>query len=65
MNILTLYTKTIPILLNFKEWLTLYTKDTLVQRGSYIDESVPCFARGQRNDFKESTEYSSEYNLYY
>ena len=32
---------------------------------SYIDESVLCFAEGQRKDFKESTEYSSEYNLYY
>ena len=31
---------------------------------SYIDQSVPCFAEGQRNDFEESTEYSSEYNLY-
>ena len=65
MNILTLYTKTIRILLNSRVWSTLYTKDTLFQRGSYIDESVPCFAMWQRNDFKESTEYSSEYNLYY
>ena len=57
--------QTIPILLNFIMWLTLYIKDRLFQRGSYIDKSVPCFVRWQRNDFKESTEYSSEYNLYY
>ena len=31
---------------------------------SYIDQSVPCFAEGQKNDLKESTEYSFEYNLY-
>ena len=55
----------------FSAWASIFeivsvTENLLSQTGRVIsDVSVPCFAGGQRNDFKESTEYLSEYNLYY